>query len=99
MIAKEHEAENGIILSIVDDEILGKKFEQGKFQLDLSAEFYCGEKKSEDEIIEMMRRAYIINIAGKKSVDFALKNNFIAQKAILTISGIPHAECIILRSE
>lgn len=99
MIAKEHEAENGIVLSIVDDELLGKKFEEGKFQLDLSSEFYLGEKKSEEELVELMKSSYIINIVGKKSVEFALKNKFIEPNAILVVSGIPHAECIILRSE
>ncbi|PIN72583.1 hypothetical protein COV21_01705 [Candidatus Woesearchaeota archaeon CG10_big_fil_rev_8_21_14_0_10_45_5] len=99
MIAKQHKTENGTVLAVVDEKLAGKKFEEGRLQLDLSADFYNGEKVSEEELLQLMKSAYIINITGKKSVEIAIRNNFIEKDAIIVIAGIPHAQCVILRSE
>lgn len=98
MLLKKHKNQQGqVILAIVDEDILGKKVEQGRMQLDLNSEFYKGEEKSEEYILSCVRFASILNLVGKKSVDFALKHNLIQKEHIITISNIPHAQCIIAR--
>ncbi len=98
MIAKIHKNLQGqIVLAICDSELLGKKFTQNDFQLDLTGDFYKGEEKSEEEIKELLKDIYIINAVGKKCIDFLLKNNLIEKEKIITIKGIPHAQCVIVR--
>ena len=54
MLVKVHKNTEGqILLAICDDDLIGKKFEEGNLQLDLSSDFYKGEEKSEDEIMDL----------------------------------------------
>lgn len=100
MIVKQHKTKDGrIILAVCDSELIGKKFEQGKIQIDLTTDFYKGEEKTESEIILMMQKAYILNLVGKNSVRLALKQKFVDETHILRIKGIPHAQCVVVREE
>ena len=85
-----------IIISICDSDLIGKKFEEGKRQLNVSERFYKGETKTEDEITEIMKNASNINIVGKESIALALKLNIIVKENIIKIQGIPHAQSIFL---
>mgnify|MGYP001587100336 CR=1 FL=1 len=86
------------IFAICDSELLGKKFEEGKFQLDVKESFYKGKqgkKFSEKEILELMetfnREDATFNIVGEKSISAALKSGIISGKEIGRIQGIPFA--------
>ena len=83
------------IVAICDSDLIGKKFEEEKFQLDVKGEFYNGEETSEEKTIEIMQNMSkedsTFNIAGKKSVNAALKAGIISQKGIKEIQGVPFA--------
>ena len=93
-LVKVHESYRRVI-AICDRELLGKKFEQGKMQLEVINHFYNGEEMSEVEVVELIKsfeKAFpSYNIVGKKSVDLCLKSNLISKEGIIKISGIPHA--------
>lgn len=94
MFVKIHKTYRDII-AICDAELLGKKFEQGKFQLDIKESFFSGEKTSEKEAIKIMQEFNAedatFNIIGKKATQTALKAGIITQEGIGTIKGIPFA--------
>jgi len=81
------------IIAICDAELLGKKFEQGKFQLDVKESFYKGEKKTEQEVLNIMKEMAaedaIFNIVGEKSTNTALKAGIIEKESIGKIQNIP----------
>ena len=100
MLVKKHKTRDGkLILAVCDSELIGKKFEQGKIQLDLTTDFYKGEEKTEGEILLMFEQAYILNLVGEKSVKLALKQRLIDETHILNVQGVPHAQCVIVREE
>lgn len=99
MILKEHKSTNGIIVSLCDESILGKKFSEGELILDLSADFYKGEKVSEDEAEKKCKRAYILNAVGEKSVELIKKLGFADEKNIIKIDNIPFVQCIVMHNE
>ena len=76
-------------------ELLGKVFEEGKFQLDVKESFYKGKEVNEEELFEiimkMSREDATFNIIGKKSVSIALKVGIITEEGIEKIQGIPFA--------
>lgn len=96
MIAKKHTNEGRLILAICDSELIGKKFTEGKKQLDLTSNFYKGKEIKENEAKELMKQAYMINLVGKKSVDLALKNKYVKKENIIFIAKIPHAQVLFL---
>ncbi len=87
------------VIAICDSELLGKRFEQGKFQLDVKESFFKGEETDEEKAIEIMRNMEkedsTFNIIGKKSVNAALKAGIIEEEGIGKIKGIPFALVLI----
>ena len=83
------------VVALCDSELLGKKFEEGKRQLDVRENFYKGDKVNEEQAINILRIQAMedatFNIAGKKSVDSALKAGIITKKGIAKIKDIPFA--------
>lgn len=83
------------IVAICDSDLIGKRFEEGKFQLDVKEDFFKGEEVSEEKIIEiitdMSMEDAIFNIIGKNSTNAALKAELITEEGIKEISGIPFA--------
>ena len=97
MIVKVHKSDGKIILAVCDKELLGKKFNEKNKQLDLTSSFYQGEEKSNDELRSLIKKSYIINLVGKKSVDFGVKEDIISKAHIIKIKNVPHAQAIIIR--
>ena len=83
------------IVLICDDDLIGKKFEEGQFQLDIKENFFQGDKKTEQETTEliekMVKEDATFNIIGKSSVNLASKIGLINKGAVKAIQGIPFA--------
>jgi len=98
MYIKIHEACRKII-AICDSNLLGKRFEQGNLQLEVNEAFYGGEKKTEQEIEEMVRDFITddasFNLVGEKTIKIALKLGLIDEEGIIYVQGIPHAIVLI----
>jgi len=81
------------IVTICDSDLLGKKFEEGKFQLEIKEDFFKGKEVIEEEafkIIEkMLKEDSTFNIVGEKSINFALRKGLICKEGIKKIQGIP----------
>lgn len=100
MIVKVHKNTEGqFLLAICDNNLIGKKFEEGNLQLDLSSDFYKGEEKSEEEIMSLIKGAYMLNVVGEESIEFALKNDLIEKEHIIKIKNIPHAESVFVKGD
>jgi len=96
MIVKVHKTIDGRkILAICDNELIGRKVEEGKLQLDLNSDFYKGEEKNEKDIIEMLKDCYIINVVGEKSVGFVLKLRVVNKEDVIKIKNVPHVQAIL----
>ncbi len=94
LIVKEHINENRLVLAVCDPELIGRVFEQGNIVLDLTKKFYRGDLMPENEVVELMRSAYIMNLVGEKSVNLALKNNFISENFVFKIKNVPYAQYV-----
>jgi hypothetical protein len=83
------------VVAVCDKELLGKKFEEGKFQLDVKESFFKGKESSRDEAFEIMRDMKLedstFNIIGKKSVETALEAGIVNKAGVGNIAGIPFA--------
>ncbi len=93
MYVKIHKGSTTIV-AICDDDLIGKELREGKLCLKISEYFYKGEKKSEQEVEEIMKTADNLNIVGKRSVAIALRLGIIMQHTILVIQGVPHAQTL-----
>ncbi len=93
MLVKIHNSYRDAI-AICDSELLGKKFEQGNFELEISG-FFNGDEKSERETLNILKEGakedVTFNIVGEKSVALALKSGIISEQGIKKIQDVPFA--------
>lgn len=87
------------VIALCDSELIGKKFEEGNFQLDVKESFFKGDEVSEKEVIEIIQKMSAedatFNIVGKKSVNAGLRAGIISEEGIKRIQNIPFAMVLI----
>jgi len=83
------------VVAICDSSLIGKKFQESKFQLDLKDSFYRGEEKTEQETISIMKNMSkedaTFNIVGEEAINCALEAGIISKKGTKKISDIAFA--------
>lgn len=94
MHIKVHESYRNVV-ALCDSDLIGKKFEEGKMQLDVRENFFRGEEVAEKEaagiLKEQMLEDATFNIVGEKSVNLAISVGLIAKNSIGKVQGIPFA--------
>lgn len=94
MFVKIHKTYRDVV-AICDSELVGRKLEEGRFQLEVKESFFGGEKVSEEQafkiMIKMSAEDAIFNIVGEKSVNTALSAGIISKEGIKKIEGVPFA--------
>jgi len=94
MYFKKHVIKDKIVIAVCDEDLVGKKFSEDDYTLDISNRFYKGEKKSEEQIKKILKRSSNINIVGEKIIKLAVGWKIIKKENIIKIGGIPHAQII-----
>ena len=89
-IVKTHQGPHGEVLVVSDQEILGKRFSEGKLQLNLTKEFYQGKEMEDEQVKAASKSAYILHLTGENSIN--LFSDLIDKDRILIVEKIPHAE-------
>jgi len=89
----------GKIAAACDKELIGRKFSEGRYMLDLekNAGFYKGKLSTEKEVKKALRGAYSINLAGENAVKAALDEGIAEKGAVMTIAGVPHLQIYRIR--
>ena len=83
------------VVAICDSELIGERFEEDKFQLDIKESFFKGDEVSEEKAKEIMTNFSCedstFNIVGEKAIQCALEAGIISKKGIKKIQGVPFA--------
>lgn len=82
-----------LVVAICDEELIGKQLRK-KPPFKATENFYFEKKIDEKKALELMKKATIGNLLGKKIVDLALKNKFITEENLILIGGVPHAQFV-----
>jgi hypothetical protein len=89
---KVYTTQGEIILAACDEDLLGKKFEEGELQLIVSESFYGGERVTQELFMRQLKTATIANLVGSKVVNIASELGMINEDCVLEIDGVPHAQ-------
>ncbi|MEK6939846.1 MAG: DUF424 family protein [Nanoarchaeota archaeon] len=82
----------GMLVVVTDADIIGKKFEEERLQLDLAKKFYQGEPKNKEEVKQIMMTARHLHLTGKGAVAIGVEMGLVNPKKIIYIDNVPHAE-------
>lgn len=94
MYLKVHESYRKVA-ALCDSELLGKKFEEGKMQLNVRENFYKGEHIDEEKAIKRLKQLALddatFNIVGQKAVKTAMNAGVITKDNVGNVHGVPFA--------
>ena len=93
-IVAEKNSTHGLLLVITDEDIVGRKFEEGKRQLDMTAKFYLGEKKTKEEVKKLIPKARHLHLTGKHIIAVAIEFDLVHVQKILWVNKVPHAQVV-----
>lgn len=85
---------NDILIGACDEKLIGKKFNDGKYHLDVSKKFYDGKKINTDDLKKHLNTCTIANLVGEKTVKCAIDLGLIDPDCVIKIKGIPHAQMV-----
>jgi len=94
MLVKIHKSYRDIV-AICDSELVGKVFEEDKYQLDVKESFFKGNEKTKQEVLKIMqdmaKEDATFNIIGPEATELAMEAGIITQEGIKKIQGVPFA--------
>ena len=83
------------IVALCDSDLLGKKFVEGIRQIEVNPNFFKGEEKNKEEVLEILKdfekEDATFNIVGKESIECAVEAGIITKEGIISIDSVPVA--------
>ncbi|MBE3137131.1 MAG: DUF424 family protein [Thermoplasmata archaeon] len=83
-----------LVIGACDEHLLGKKFRNGKLQIDVAKHFYDGERIDKKTLKKFLLDATIANLVGKETVKCAIELGLVDPDRIIKIRGVPHAQIV-----
>lgn len=77
----------GLVVSVCDEKYVGKIFEEGNKQLDLSSDFFEGEDSSPEEIKDILDKTNNATIVGEESIKVVQEEY--PDINVIKIDGVP----------
>ncbi len=84
------------LLAVCDEEMLDKTFSGGNIEIAVS-DFYRGGRCGEKEIIDIAKKATIINATGNRIVNLLVKNKIVEISSVLDVGGVMHAQVVTIK--
>lgn len=81
-----------VLVAACDSDILGKTFRSQGLKLHLSEGFYQGETADEDKLVNRLEMATVANLAGRRTLEIAIRRGFVDAACVIEIGGVPHAQ-------
>ncbi|MCJ7570659.1 MAG: DUF424 family protein [Candidatus Thermoplasmatota archaeon] len=91
---KIYRRRNDALIAACDKNLIGKTFEEGKYQIEVRKDFYDGERVTPEILKEFLKDATIANLVGDETVTCAIEMGLIDPDSVIKIKGIPHAQMV-----
>jgi len=94
MYLKSHQQGRETLIAVCDCDILGKKFAEGHLKIEVSPDFFGGEKASCSEVKAALAAATMANFVGCKTVEHAISLGYVERDNVLSIDGVLYAQMV-----
>jgi len=94
MIVNERQTQEGLLVAICDEDVLGETFEEGELSLTVTEEFYGGDAVEEAAVVESLAQADVANIVGTRAVELAVEEGFVDEANVLEVGATLHAQLL-----
>ena len=97
-LVKVHDSYRDVV-AVCDADLIGKKIEEGEFQLDLTGEFYKGDEMNVDGLKRVIEAGgnedSTFNIVGNNSVGVFLELGLVNKGGVREIGGVKFALVLV----
>ena len=94
MYLKRHDQGAERLIAVCDCEILGKRFAEGQLRIEVSPDFFGGEKATCSEVEKALAGATMANFVGCKAVEHAISLGYVEKDNTLSINGVLYAQMV-----
>ena len=94
MYLKSHQHGAHTLIAVCDCDILGKKFKEGHLKIEVSPDFFAGEKASRSDVEAALAAATMANFVGSKTVEHAISLGYVERDFVLSIDGVLYAQMV-----
>lgn len=98
---KVHEAYRKVV-AMCDIELIGKRFEDDKVQIEIHEVFYGGKGSkivNEKQALRILKKEALddscFNFVGKNTIELAARAGLIDKEKVIKIKGVPHALALL----
>lgn len=81
------------VIALCDSNLIGKKFEEGRRQLDVRENFYKEREITKEDAIKILRKQSdedaTFNIVGEEAIEASIEAGVITERAVHRIQNIP----------
>lgn len=85
---------NDVLIAACDEKLIGKTFEEGKYQIKVRKDFYDGQRVTPKILKEFLKNVTIANLVGDETIKCAIEMGLINPECVIKIKGIPHAQMV-----
>lgn len=83
-----------VLVAACDLNLLGKTLKLGEINFVVDRSFYWGSIVSVEEAVSLIRQGTNANIIGPAIIKAAIDEGLVHPRAVLDISGVPHAQIV-----
>jgi uncharacterized protein len=87
-IARTIKYEKLILVNICDEELLGTTVKGKEVDMPISREYFGGDKVSETQAIDLVKRSSIVNLAGTRIVSKIVDANLASEQAVKQVGDV-----------
>ena len=87
-IARKIKWQDVTLVNICDEELLGTTVKGDKVDMQISRDYFGGEKVGEDEAIKLVRGSSIVNLAGTRIVDKIVDQRLASDRAVKRVGSV-----------
>jgi hypothetical protein len=91
---KVHRRGGDVLIAACDNDLIGRKLKEGELRLEVSDEFYGGDRGEEEMLLNRLAMATMANLVGENVCRIAVEHDFIERECVMTIEGVPHAQMV-----
>jgi len=100
LVLTERRTDEGLLVSVCDEDVIGETFENGEVTLTVEEAFYRGEGAeagvAEERVVESLSSCTTANLVGEHTVDLAIEHGFVDEANVLDLEGTRHAQLVWL---
>ena len=100
LVLTERRTDEGLLVSVCDEDVIGETFENGEVTLTVEEAFYRGEGAeagvAEERVVESLSACVTANLVGTRTVELAIEHGFVDEANVLDLEGTRHAQLVWL---